>query len=265
MTQPQPSPKVPWDTRVQAILKSVRRRGTMLMLLGYLIYGGGTAALLTFMRDKALATVLVMFFFQLMVLYFGTREMFPAIQGAFRIGIEANRDTVPLFERITAFVHRLETDPGNHPLVQEISARAEQALQAKIMPVVDTWARIGKRLEEVTIPQFEKMIAQCGDTEKKLDAKVSSAVEGVKRVTQHIEMELQTGLLVEFRQAADAVKMLGMQHAPPPMPPGAPALVPSLGKPVKPAAGRDFRGVLETLGKKQNGAPAQVASQGGRS
>lgn len=265
MTQPQPPSKAPWDVRVQGILTSVRRRGAVLMTLGYVVYGGGSAAILTFVPDKALATVLVMFFFQLLVLYFGTREMYPAIQGAFRTALEANRDSVPLFESLASGVQRLESDPANHPLVQQIGERAEKLIQDRIMPVVAVWERIGKRLEEKTIPQFEQMVAQCGETERKLDAKVSSAVEGVKRVQQHIEMELATGLLIEMRQAADAVKMLGMQHAPPPMP--AAGATPQLGRPVRPAAGaRDFNNILSSLAKKnQNGAAVPVAPQGGRS
>lgn len=265
MTQPTKTERIHWDLRVEAILKSVRRRGTILMTLGYVVYGGGTFLLLTFVKDKAFATVLVMFFFQLMVLYFGTKEMYPAIQGAFRTALEANRDSVPLFESLADFAKKLQSDPENSPLVKAIGDRVEKLVQEKVTPVVDTWARIGERLEKVTIPQFEKMIAQCGDSEKKIDAKVSSTMEGIKRVQQQIEGELSTGLLTEIRQAADAVKHLGMQHAPPPMPPAGPALAPALGKSVKPAAGRDFTGVLAGLSKNQNGAATPAVPQGGRS
>lgn len=255
--------KADWDARVSAILRSVRRRGLILMMLGYVVYGGGSIALMTFITDKALATVAVMFFFQLCVIYFGTKEMFPAIQGAFKTSLEATRDSVPLFEKLANGVDRLETDPGNHPLVQEVSARAERIINEKLMPVVETWARIGKRLEEKTIPEFEKMVAQCGDTEKKLDAKVSSTMEGIKRVQQQIEGELSTGLLKEVREAAEVLKLAGMQHAAPPMPA---AGGPALGKQLKPSPGaRDFSGILNSLDTKKNGAPASVAPQGGRS
>lgn len=256
--------KEKWDVRVQDILRSVRRRGTMLMLLGYLIYGGGTAALLTLMKDKALATVLVMFFFQLMVLYFGTREMFPAIQGAFRVGLEANRDSVPLFEKLADGVHRLETDPGNHPLVQEIGARIDRVIESKLMPVVETWARIGDRLEKHTIPQFEKAVSQVNASEQKIDAKVSSAIEDVKRICRHVEGELSTGLLREMRDAAGVVKLMGMQHVPPPMPSAAPSTTPSAPRVAVPTSARDFTTVLASL-KKGNGTAAPAASPGGRS
>lgn len=254
--------------RVNAILKSVRRRATVLMLLGYVIYGGGSAVILYFIKDKGFATVLVMYFFQLMVLYFGTREMYPAIQGAFRTSLEATRDSVPVFEKLAEAVEGLNQDPGNHPLVKEIEGKIRQAVDEKIVPVVDTWARIGKRLEEVTIPQFEKMVVSMQDSERKIDAKVSSAVEGVKRVQQQVEGELSTGLLREVREAAEVVKQFGMQHVAPPMPAGPAALpgTPVLGRPVKPAPGtRDFTNILASLDKKTNGAPVPAAPQGGRS
>lgn len=265
MTQQLKVEKLNWDIRVREILRSVRRRGTVLMTLGYVVYGGGSAAILYFVKDKTLATVLVMYFFQLLVLYFGTKEMYPAIQGAFRTALEANRDSVPLFETLAAGVNRLQSDPANHPLVKSIGDRAEKIINEKLMPVVDAWARIGDRLEKVTIPQFEKMIAQCGETERKLDSKVSAAVEDVRRVHRHIEGELATGLLTVVRETAEVLKLAGMQHAAPPMPAGGSSLAPPLGKPVKAAAGRDFSGVLAGLSKNQNGAPATVASQGGRS
>ena len=259
--------KPEWDVRVQTILNSVRRRGLILMLLGYVVYGGTSAALLVFVADKSLATVLVMFFFQLMVIYFGTKEMFPAIQGAFRVGIEANRDSVPLFEQLASAVDRLEKDPANHPLVKEMEEKVRKAVDEKITPVIDTWARIGERLEKKTIPEFEKMVAQLTESEKKIDAKVSSTMEGIKRVQQQIEGELNTGLIREIREAAEAVKLLGMQHAAPPMPVGGPTLpgTPPLGKTLKPAPGRDFTGILSSLDKKLNGAPAAATPQGGRS
>jgi hypothetical protein len=231
------------------------------MTLGYVVYGGGTALMLIFIPDKALATVLVMFFFQLMVLYFGTKEMYPAIQGAFRTALEANRDSVPLFESLAAGVNRLETDPANHPLVKEVGDRAERLINEKLVPVIDTWKRIGERLEKVTIPQFEKMIAQCGDTERKLDLRVSAAVEDVRRVQRHIEGELATGFMTEIRNAADAVKMLGVQHAAPPMPVTS---GPQPGRQVRPATGRDFSDILSSLTSKPNGAAIPVAPQGGR-
>lgn len=260
--------KPDWDVRVKNILSAVSRRATILMILGYVVYGGGSTALLIYVKDKGLATVLVMFFFQLMVIYFGTQVMFPAIQGAFRVGIEANRDSVPLFEQLASAVHRLESDPANHPIVKEIEGKVEKIVQEKILPVVDTWARIGDRLEKKTIPEFEKMVAQLQESEKKIDAKISSTVEGVKRVQQQVEGELSTGLLREIREAAEVVKMFGMQHVAPPIPPAAPAMpgTPQLGRPVKPAPGaRDFSGILNSLTKKPNGAPVPASSEGGRS
>lgn len=255
--------KLAWDIRVQQILGSVRRRGRTLMVLGYVVYGGGTAALLTFVPDKALATVLVMFFFQLLVLYFGTSEMYPAIQGAFRTALEANRDSVPLFEKLANSVGKAESDPANHPLVKDLTGRVEKFADERIMPIIQTWERIGERIEKKTLPEVEALVAELRERSQRIDAKVSSGVEGVKRVTQMVEVELASGLLTELRETADVVKTVGMQYATPPSASTSPAARPQPGRPVQAAPARGFGDILASLNKKPNGASASV--QGGKS
>jgi hypothetical protein len=228
-----------WDTRIQAIIKSVNRRGTILMTLGYLVYGCGGTAIFILVADKTLAGVMCMFFFQLLILYFTSKEMYPCIAGGFRAGLEANRDSVPLFEKIAKGVDDLEKNPESHPVVQVIGERIEKAISDKVSPVIDSWTRIGERLEKVLLPRIE-------ETVKRLDAKVGSTTEGVKRVQQMVEMELMTGFLPEMREAFAAVKMMALPHAPPP-------------------PTRNFKGIIDSLSKppvKPNGsAPVQAAPQ----
>lgn len=230
-----------WDARVQAILKSVNRRATILMVLGYLVYGFGGVAILVFIPDKPFAGLVCMFFFQLLILYFGSKEMYPCIAGGFKAGLEANRDSVPLFEKIAKGVDDLEKNPEGHPVVKAIGDRIEKVISEKVAPVIDSWARIGERIEKVTLPKTE-------ETMKRLDAKVGSTTEGVKRVQQMVEMELATGLLLELREACAAIKMMAAPHAP--------------------ASTRDFRGMIDSLNKpvvRQNGAtPAQSVPKGGK-
>jgi len=233
--------KPSWDIRVQAIIKSVNRLAMTLMVLGYLAYGCGGTAILIFIPDKPFAGLVCMFYFQLILLYFGSKEMYPCIAGGFRAGLEANRDSVPLFEKIAKGVDDLEKNPESHPVVQVIGERIEKAISEKISPVIDSWTRIGERLEKVLLPRIE-------ETVKRLDAKVGSTTEGVKRVQQMVEMELATGLLPEMREAFAAVKMMALPHAPPP-------------------PTRNFKSMIDSLNKpavKPNGtAPVQVPSQGG--
>lgn len=230
-----------WDAKVQKTLSSVHREASILMWLGFIVYGMGSAAILIFIKNPGIATASVMYLFQLLVLFFGTRKMYPAIAGGFRIGLDANRSSMPLFEKTSTAIERLETDPESHPIVKAVTARVE----SKISPVLDRWDRIGTRVEEVVLPRLEKAIENASESVRKLDAKASSTIEGVKRVQQQLEGELATGLLKELREAAQAVKLMAAPHAPAQMP--------------------AFNDVLASLNKpKTNGAPVPTL-QGGRS
>ncbi len=209
--------KQPWENRVQGIIVDVNRRGKTLMCLGYLVYGIGSALILWLVHDKGLATVLVMYLFQLMMVYMGAKEMYPCIAGGFRASLEASRDSVPLFEKIAEGVEALERDPESHPVIRAVGERVEKAVSARLSPVIDTWTRLGERLEKVVIPQFEATLAQMSEASKKIDGKVSSTVEGVKRVQQHLEGELATGIMTEIREATSAIKLMAAPHAPAPM------------------------------------------------
>lgn len=237
-----------WDVRVQGILKSVNRRATILMTLGYLVYGCGGVAILVFIPDKPFAGLVCMFFFQLLILYFGSKEMYPCIAGGFKAGLEANRDSVPLFEKIAKGVDDLEKDPENHPVVQAVGGRVEKALSQKVSPAIDQWARIGERLEKVLLPKAEETFDRIQETVRRLDAKVGSTTEGVKRVQQMVELELATGLLQEAREAFTAIRMMSGPPSPP-----------------VPAPTKGFKSILDSLNKPKNGvAPVQAASQGGK-
>ena len=235
------NPPPTWDAKVQKTLSSVHREASILMWLGFIVYGAGSAAILVFVKNPGMATATVMYLFQLLVLFFGTRKMYPAIAGGFRIGLDANRSSMPLFEKTSAAIERLETDPESHPVVKAVMARVD----SKISPVLERWDRIGTRVEEVVLPRLEKAIESAAESVRKLDVKASSTFEGVKRVQQQIEGELATGLLNELREAAQAVKLMAAPHAPTKMP--------------------AFNDVLASLSKpKTNGAAAPVP-QGGRS
>lgn len=103
----QPSKKVEatrsheWNARVARIIADSQRRGSFYLVLGYAVYGGGSAVILAFLwHTPAIATALIMFLFQVCVMYFGTKVMFPRFDGMFWITIEGNRDSVPAFEKI---------------------------------------------------------------------------------------------------------------------------------------------------------------------
>jgi len=241
MNDPMPA----WDRKVEKTLDSVHREAKALMWLGFVVYGVGSAAILYTMQSQpGLATAAVMYLFQLLVLFFGTRKMYPAISGGFRIGLEANRSSMPLFEKASNAIENLEKNPESHPALKTVSARIDAALDAKISPVIERWNRIGERVEKVLLPKLEKAIEDASESVRKLDVKTSSTLEGIKRVQQKVEGEIDTGMFKELREGAQAVKLLAAPHAPAPMP--------------------AFQDVLASLGSPRNGAAVPVTPQGGK-
>jgi hypothetical protein len=110
-----------WDADVAGILKGVRKVAVVYMLLGYVVYGLGSVAIMWFLRDHAaFATAIVMFFFQLCVIYFGTKVIFPNIAGAFRVGLLANRNSMPAFIKLA----EIAGDKNNSPLIKAINDAA---------------------------------------------------------------------------------------------------------------------------------------------
>jgi hypothetical protein len=91
------------------------------MMLGYIVYGLGSVAIMWFLRNQAsLATAVVMFFFQLCVIYFGTKVIFPNIAGAFRVGLLANRNSMPAFIKLA----EIAGDKEKSPLIEAINKAA---------------------------------------------------------------------------------------------------------------------------------------------
>jgi hypothetical protein len=110
-----------WDVKVDGILKKINRQANVYFSLGMLLYGGGSILLMVLLQDKPmLLTLVVMFFFQLCVMFFGTKVIFPCISGAFRVGLLANRESMPIFEKLG----EVAADPEKSPVVQRLERAA---------------------------------------------------------------------------------------------------------------------------------------------
>lgn len=90
-----------WESTLQGILDGVRKRARIFLIVGFLVYGGGTGVILVLIPDKAFALVLQMFLFQLCVMYFGVDQVFQCIRGSFETMIENSRETMPVFDRMS--------------------------------------------------------------------------------------------------------------------------------------------------------------------
>jgi hypothetical protein len=139
-----------WDQKVDIVLKEVNRRGNVYLTLGLGVYGGGSAAIMYFMRNSpALATLAVMLAFQLCIVFFSTKVIFPCIGGGFWIGLLANRDSIPTFDRLGKVLTKLETkldDPTIDIRGEAGRIREELSEIRKVLtkPVAQPITRIGR-------------------------------------------------------------------------------------------------------------------------
>lgn len=150
IVKPEILPAYTWDEKVDSCLKGVYREASILMWLGFIVYGGGSACILWAMhRNPTLATAVVMFFFQLLVIFFGTRKLYPCISGAFRVGLLANRDSIPTFDRLGKVVDKVEVkldDPALDFRAEAGKIRDEltEIRKALTKPVSQPMQKIGR-------------------------------------------------------------------------------------------------------------------------
>ena len=77
--------RVPWEVTEQAILKDVSRKASVLMWLGYLVYGAGSALIIALLGDRPITGLLIMMLFQFMVIWMGTRAMYANMSSMLRL------------------------------------------------------------------------------------------------------------------------------------------------------------------------------------
>lgn len=82
-----------WDERVRDIQLRTGRKAATLMWAGFGVYGTSGISIFIIFGDRPMAGYLVMFFFQLCVLWFGTRRMYQKFATSTELMIEAGRDS----------------------------------------------------------------------------------------------------------------------------------------------------------------------------
>lgn len=144
-----------WDNDVADILSRVKRAATVYMLLGYIVYGLGSVAIMWFLRNQpAFATAVVMFFFQLCVIYFSTKIIFPNISGAFRVGLLANRNSMPAFIKLA----EIAGDREKSPLIEAIN-KAALDIQKAGDTIRQEIAGLRESMTKPITPPFKKLVA----------------------------------------------------------------------------------------------------------
>jgi hypothetical protein len=159
-----------WDADVEKIIRGVKRVSITYAILGYVVYGLGSVAIMYFMRAQAaMATAMVMFFFQLCVIYFGTVVLFPNIAGAFRVGLLANRNSMPAFIKLA----EVAGDHEKSPLIKAIRDAAldirntGDTIRQEIAGLKESMTKpIVSPLKKIVAPPLETKSAEPADIAK---------------------------------------------------------------------------------------------------
>lgn len=106
--------------------------------------------------------------------------------------------------------------------MREVSFRGQESMErmeAKLIPAIETWQRVGDRFERVILPKLEEAIDTTQRTAQLIEKKAAPAIEIARRIEANIEAELTTGLLQEIRSAAQSVNLVVMSKEGTPTPP----------------------------------------------
>lgn len=137
--------------RVDIVLERLRRKGRIYMALGFIFYIGGSLSLLWFIENKGTAAILQMILFQAMLIYVFTKEMYPAIRGAFEVGLIANRQAIPAMERLASVMEKVE------PLVADSELKRKALdLQAEVGKLRGEVGRLADSLNSPIVPAMPK-------------------------------------------------------------------------------------------------------------
>lgn len=173
--------KAGWDEKLNGILADVSGRAMKLFATGLVVYGGGTAVILTLVADRSLALVLQMFLFQLCVMYFGVLEMYKCLRGAFLTNLEVSRDTMPVFDRLASVAEKIEAK----------SADADRVF-AKLERLVD---KVSTLVDE--------------DPVKRIESKIDQAVEEIRDLAPDGAPDIGRGIAALRAAPARALPMGG--------------------------------------------------------
>lgn len=97
--------QVPWREKVDKILAGVRRESRIYFALGLCSYVLAGFAFIKAVKDPSLSALLIMGYFQLMVIFFGTMKIYPCIRGGFLVSVEQTCESV---DDMRAIRHEIE-------------------------------------------------------------------------------------------------------------------------------------------------------------
>lgn len=95
-----------WRSKVNGIIKSVRREASIYFALGLVSYVGAGISFILAVKEPSMAALLIMGYFQLMVIFFGTMKIYPCIRGGFLVSVEQTCETIDDMRAIRREIER---------------------------------------------------------------------------------------------------------------------------------------------------------------
>lgn len=144
------SKKAAWNEKVGVILSGIGRLANLYLVMGLGLYGLGSAIIIYFLRHQPLlVTLVVMYFFQLCIVFFSTKVIYPCIGGGFWVSLLANNESIPTFDRLGRVLEKMEKKLDDPALdIQGEAGRIREELReirnALTKPVAQSITRIGK-------------------------------------------------------------------------------------------------------------------------
>jgi hypothetical protein len=106
-----------WRARVKEIISGVRRESWIYFALGLVSYIGAGITFIFAVKDPSLAALLIMGYFQLMVIFFGTMKIYPCIRGGFLVSVEQTYETIGDMQAIRKAIEKQSAPLPTKPRV----------------------------------------------------------------------------------------------------------------------------------------------------
>ena len=104
-----------------------------------------------------------------------------------------------------------------------MEGRLDATLKDKLVPTIETWHRIGDKVQNEILPRLEKLLEraegtldQVSKSARTVEDKTSSVLGTLKNLGLKVDAHLSAGILQDVHEAAQAMKgFMEVQGAPP--------------------------------------------------
>ena len=120
-----------WEAKLRQMARGTFIESLILLILGYIVYVGGSYLILKFVPDEQKAFIYQMILFQCLVMFMAVYKIYPKISMSTATLIESSRDTTPVFEdmaRTASNIDQMMNGEGDPPkFVTKLEEKVDKA------------------------------------------------------------------------------------------------------------------------------------------